>query len=470
VNLTFLGAAREVTGSCFLIEAAGQRFLVDCGMFQGGMEAYRKNRARPRFDAREIDFVLLTHAHIDHSGLLPRLTKLGFRGAIYATRATCDLLEVMLPDAAFLQEREAERGRGRAEPLYTVADAQATLRQLRAIDYDLACDVRPGIRCRFRDAGHILGSSIIELWLTEGDSTRKIVFSGDIGQKGRPIVNDPTPIEAADVLIVESTYGNRLHRSLEDTEEELAAILNDTLGHRRGNVVIPAFAVGRTQEILHVLTDLLRRGRIRRRFPVYVDSPMATRATEVTLKHEKLVDAETRTLLAWQRQAGAAGLDVHFTESTEESRRLNDIRYGAVIISASGMCDAGRIRHHLRHNLPRAGSAIVISGFQAAGTLGRRLVDGARGVRIFREEVPVHARIHTVGGLSAHADRQGLTDWLSGFSDAPEHVYVVHGEVTAALDFAAHVSARFGWTTSVPAAGQIVSLDAPRAGRISAVT
>ena len=264
MRIAFEGAAREVTGSCYRVELAGRSFLVDCGLFQGGMDAYRHNRAPPRFRPVEVDFVLLTHAHIDHSGLLPRLAHLGFRGPIYATPATCDLLGVMLPDAAYVQEREADRNHGRkpSQPLYTVAQAQATLRQLRRVEYDRAFEPRPGLRCRFRDAGHILGASILELWLAENARTRKVVFSGDIGQKGRPIVRDPARIEDADVVVVESTYGNRLHKSLAETEDELASICNETVGRGKGNIVIPAFAVGRTQEILHVLADLVRRGHI----------------------------------------------------------------------------------------------------------------------------------------------------------------------------------------------------------------
>lgn len=459
-RITFLGAAREVTGSCYLVECADHRFLVDCGMFQGGMDAYRKNRAALRFDAREIDFVVLTHAHIDHSGLLPRLSKLGFRGRVYATPATCDLLEVMLPDAAYVQEREADRHRGRRDTqlLYTVAEANASLRLLEPLEYDRELEVRPGVRCRFRDAGHILGSAILELWLTDRGRTRKVVFSGDLGQKSRPIVNDPVRIEDADVVIVESTYGNRLHKDIAATEDELVRIFNETLGRGRGNIVIPAFAVGRTQEILHVLADLLRRKRIGHGLKVYVDSPMATRATEVTLRHRNLVDTATRSLLDWQRAAGHAGLDVHFTESVEESIRLNSIRSGAVIISASGMCDAGRIKYHLLHNLPRPESTIVFTGFQATGTLGRKLVDGARTVRLFREDVPVRARICTVGGLSAHADRDGLLDWLQGFRKPPERAYVVHGEAATALGFADFMRERLHWRVEVPQAGETCSL------------
>ncbi|MGZ8154324.1 MAG: MBL fold metallo-hydrolase RNA specificity domain-containing protein [Burkholderiales bacterium] len=460
MRITFLGAAREVTGSCYWLCTPERSFLVDCGLFQGGSDADLRNRARFLFDPAHIDFVLLTHAHIDHSGLLPRLVELGFRGPIYSTEATCDLLGVMLPDAAYVQEREAERNHGRhsSAPLYTVAQAEASLRLLHPLDYDRMVDLGGHTRCRFRDAGHILGSSIVELWSGEGGRERKTVFSGDLGQPGRPIVRDATPIEEADSLLVESTYGNRLHKSLAATEEELAGLVNDTLGRGRGNIVIPAFAVGRTQELLHVLADLVRRGRVATRFHVYVDSPLAAKATEVTLRHQHLVDSETRELLAWGRKNGSAALDVQFTESAEESKRLNAIRHGAVIISASGMCDAGRIKYHLLNNLPRPDSVIVFTGFQAAGTLGRRLVDGARSVRIFGEEVPVRARIATIGGLSAHADQAGLLAWLRGFRKAPAETYVVHGEAGAAQAFADCVQRELGWSVRVPRAGESAEL------------
>ena len=446
MRVAFLGAAREVTGSCYWVRGGERAFLVDCGMFQGGADADRKNRARFAFDPAHIDFVLLTHAHIDHAGLLPRLVERGFKGPVYATAATCDLLGVMLPDAAHVQERESA-------PLYSLAQAQACLRLLQAIDYERTIDLGGGMRCRFRDAGHILGSAIIELWSQDNGAVRKTVFSGDLGQPGRPIVNDPRCVTEADALMVESTYGNRLHKSLAATEDELAALLNDTLARRRGNIVIPAFAVGRTQELLHLLATLVRSSRVRDPFAVYVDSPLATQATRVTLKHRDDVDVETRELIAWGRKNRDTAIQVRFTESLEESKRLNDVKHGAVIISASGMCDAGRIKYHLLHNLPRAESTIVFTGFQAAGTLGRRLVDGARTVRLFGDEIPVRARIATLGGLSAHADQEALLGWLRNFRRPPAHTFVVHGEILAAEAFAQRIRADLGWQVSVPHAG-----------------
>ena len=428
-QLSFLGAAGEVTGSCYLFDTGRVKFLVDCGMLQGGRDAQRRNR-RFAFDPRQIAFVLLSHAHIDHSGLLPRLAAQGFTGPVYATPATGELLGVMLPDSAHLQEREAERER--AAPLYTVAEAQASLRLLRQADYGIAFLPHEGLRCVFRDAGHILGSAIIEIFLDGG----KVVFSGDLGQHGRPIVEDPAPIEAADVLLVETTYGDRNHKSLVQTLDELAFAINDTLASRRGNVVIPSFAVGRTQEILYYLSELRRQGRIPAA-EIYVDSPMAAAATRITQRYVKLPDLEL----------------VRFTESLDESMRINGIRSGAIIISASGMCEGGRIRHHLRYNLPRPECAIVFVGFQAAGTLGRRIVDGAKSVRLFRETYPVRAKLFTINGLSAHADRDALLGWLGNFRRAPRQTWVVHGEPLAAYALRDEIEKRYRWHADVARLG-----------------
>jgi metallo-beta-lactamase family protein len=458
MQLTFLGAAGEVTGSCHLVDTGAIRFLVDCGMFQGGGEAERKNRSFA-FDAREIAFVLLSHAHIDHSGLLPRLVAAGFAGAIYATRATADLAAVMLPDSAHLQEREAEHAEGRGRdvaPLYTVQQALASLERVHPVEYDEPVRLAPSVRCVFRDAGHILGSAILEIWLGEGERETKLVCSGDLGQPGRPIVRDPARIEAADVLLVESTYGDRNHRSLEATRDELAQALNETLGTGRGNVVIPAFAVGRTQEILYFLAELAEQGRVGR-LDVYVDSPMALAATRITLEHPELHDPETVRLRGWL--AGGKGkVRVHFTESVEESMKINSIRSGAVIISASGMCEGGRIRHHLRYNISRPECAIVFAGFQAEGTLGRRIVDGAETVRFLGEEHAVRAKVHTIGGLSAHADRDALLGWLGGFRRPPRATWVVHGEPLAAHALRDAIERQLGWRAAVPAPGQTAAL------------
>jgi metallo-beta-lactamase family protein len=475
MKITFLGAAREVTGSSYLVEADGVRFLVDCGMFQGGRETRAKNQRAFSFDPRTIDFVILTHAHIDHSGLLPRLVAMGFRGVIHTTRATCDLLAVMLPDSAHIQEKEAEyanlnrfrkdmdrrdkkRGLPRdIAPLYTVAQAHASLKQLNPVDYDLEIAPHPKVRCTFRDAGHILGSAIVEVWLGEGAGRRKIVFSGDLGQPARPLLQDPTHIHDADYLVVESTYGNRDHKSLEATQDELVEVINDTIERKGGNVIIPAFAVGRTQDMLYLLADLTRQGRIPK-LTVFVDSPMATAATEITYKHMALLDAETHELMG--RHGGAAHFrKLNFVEDVEESKSLDRIKGGAVIISASGMCEAGRIKFHLRANLARRESTILITGFQAAGTFGRRLVDGAKRVRLLGEDLPVRADLYTLGGLSAHADRTALLAWLGHFRSKPRQVFVVHGEETVATGFAEDLQKQFGWDAIAPAPGYSVILD-----------
>ena len=462
MQLTFLGAAGEVTGSCYLIEAGDLRFLVDCGMFQGGREADGKNRTAFNFDPETIDFVLLTHAHIDHSGLLPRLSVWGFRGPVYTTSATIDLLRVMLKDSAHIQEKEAEwrnrerRGsrKGRSSlqeyaPLYTVAQAENFLKQLHSIEYDTEFSPHPSVRCLYRDAGHILGSAIIELWVNEDSKTKKIVFSGDLGQPGHPIVRDPTPIRHADILLVESTYGNRLHRNMLDTLDELVFAINNTLIEKGGNVIIPAFTVGRTQDLLFLLIDLYREGRLGE-MDIYVDSPMALAATDITMKHIALLDTETLDAIQWMN-SNHKRPRIHFIQDVEESMHLNTIRRGAIIISASGMCDAGRIKHHLKYNLGCPECSIVITGFQAARTLGRRLVDGAKIVKIFGQDIPVRAEIFTIGGLSAHADQAALLDWLRHFTKTPEKTFVVHGELNSANALQSAISERLNWkNVSIP--------------------
>jgi metallo-beta-lactamase family protein len=433
VRLGFLGAAGEVTGSCFLVETGGLRFLIECGMFQGGRLAERRNR-RFAFDPRAIAFVLLSHAHIDHSGLIPRLVAAGFGGPVYATRPTCDLLGVMLPDSGYLQEREAERAGG--EPLYTAEQARKALARLEPVDYGREIRPHAALRCTFLDAGHILGSAILDLRL----GATRLVYSGDLGQPGHPLVREPATVESADVLLVESTYGDRDHKSLVQTLDEFAFALTDTLASRRGNVVIPAFSVGRTQDLLYFIGELGRQKRVPT-MAVYVDSPMATAATRITLKYAKLPELPY----------------VRFTENLEDSMRINGIRSGAVIISASGMCEGGRIRHHLRHNISRPECAIVFVGFQAAGTLGRRIVDGAKTVQLFGEACPVRARVFTIGGLSAHADRTALLGWLGKFRRAPRATWVVHGEPGPAHALRAALRGR-GWRAEVPALGQYVEL------------
>jgi metallo-beta-lactamase family protein len=387
---------------------------------------------------------------------------------MYASTATVDLLAVMLLDSAHIQEKEAEwetrrrhaRHSGRTSqpgPLYTVAQAQASLKQLRGVEYDQMFSPHPALRVCLRDAGHILGSAIVEVWLEEAGQKRKLVFSGDLGMPSRPVLRDPCPVAEADYLLVESTYGNRLHRSLQDTEDELVAALQDTLLHKRGNVIIPAFSVGRTQEVIFVLSELVRRGRLKK-LQIYVDSPMSMAATEITLRHQELLDGATRELIGWQR-ANADRMHMRFVQDVDESIALNQIRSGAVIISASGMCDAGRIKYHLLHNLGRHECSVIITGFQAAGTLGRRLVEGARSVTLFGKSVPVRADIYTIGGLSAHADRDALLGWLGHFAQAPRQTFVVHGEADTARAFADTMISRLKWkNVSAPEHGQVAEL------------
>jgi metallo-beta-lactamase family protein len=376
---------------------------------------------------------------------------------------------VMLLDSAYIQEKEVEWNRERRDhdrhdshrrdgeqaPLYTVAQAHNALKQLRASAYGAELKPHPRARAVYRDAGHILGSAIIELWVEERGRTFKWVFSGDLGAPAHPLVRDPVRIANATMLLVESTYGNRLHKSMKDTLAELEHAIVDTLARKGGNVIVPAFAVGRTQDLLYLLVELHRTGRLPE-MDIYVDSPLAMKATEITLRHTELLDPEAAAAIAWLRQ-NRGSPRIHFVQSVEESIALHRIQRGAVIISASGMCEAGRIKHHLRHNLSRPECTILITGFQAAGTLGRRLVDGAEEVRIFGVPVPVRADIYTIGGLSAHADQAGLIAWLRGFEHAPRHTYVVHGERATAEQFASAVTRQLKWdNVSVPAAHSTV--------------
>ena len=471
MKIGFFGAAGEVTGSCTLVETDGFRFLVDCGMFQGGREARTKNLNALKFgfDVRSIDFVLLTHAHIDHSGLLPLLSVLGYRGPVYATPATIDLVHVLLRDSAHIQEKESEwalrhqRRRGGSSrpalqpPLYTVAQAEASLKLLRSAPYRALIHPAETVAVSFHDAGHILGSAWLEVTVSGEGRPRKLVFSGDLGMTGRPVLHDPEKVvPEADVLFIESTYGDRLHRPLAETEDEIVAVF-ERVRHTHGNLIMPAFAVGRTQEIIYILADLVRSQRLAP-LKVYVDSPMATAATRITWEHPDLMDSHTRELIAWMRQ-NPKQMQVEFVADVEASRALNEVRSGAVIISASGMCDAGRIKYHLRENLPRSECSVLITGFQAAGTLGRRLVDGARLVNIFGKPVPVRAAIHTVGALSAHADQAGLLAWLRGFHTPPKHAFVVHGEAAASAAFAQAIHDQLGWPMPhLPFMGERITL------------
>ncbi len=459
MKITFLGAAGEVTGSCYLVEGNGFRFVVDCGMFQGGSDAGPKNRKPFAFDPSSLDFVILSHAHIDHSGLLPKLCRDGFEGAIYTTNATAELLEIMLRDSAHIHESAAERAARKRnhskedlEPLYKMIDAEKALSQVVPYSYDEMISLHPEVELCMRDAGHILGSAILEIWINTSGGKRKLVFSGDLGQPGRPIIRDPYIVEEADFLVVESTYGNRDHKALEPSLDELVEITNDTLTRKKGNLIIPAFAVGRTQELIYYFHHLTREGQLNN-LSIFLDSPMAQKATDLTKRYMKIFDEEATRLAKWHSKSPSSIL-LKYTESVQESIALNTIKSGAIIISASGMCTAGRILHHLRHGLPNSSNTVLIAGYQAQGTLGRRLVEGASKVRIFGDEIPVRAEIRSIGGFSAHADRTALLAWVSAFKKAPKQIFVTHGETDASIALSGGIRCILSSEVTIPGPGE----------------
>jgi metallo-beta-lactamase family protein len=424
-------------------------------MFQGGKELEERNWNVQAYQARNLSFILLTHAHIDHSGLIPRLVKEGFQGKVVCTKATCELCEVMLRDSGHIQETEAEwrnrkgrrSGREEAGPLYTVGDAEKSLRCFEAVPYDEVLSVGEGVKVRFRDAGHILGSAMIEVWVEEGGQERKLVFSGDLGGIGQPIVRDPSVIEEGDVLWLESTYGNRLHKSKKETVNELLNIIQEAV-RNQAKVVIPAFAIERTQDILFTIGQFIRMGLIPS-VPIYIDSPLAISATEIFQRNSEAFDRETKDLLL----SGENPLELTemvYTRTTEDSKKINEDLRPGIIIASSGMCEAGRIKHHLKHHLWRETSHIVIIGYQAEGTLGRRIVDGAKTVRIFGEEIAVRAHIHTLGGFSAHADQRGLLEWLSHFKNPGLQVFVNHGEEKISQELARLIHHQFQLKATIP--------------------
>ncbi len=444
MNITFLGAAKTVTGSNFLVEAAGKKFLVDCGMYQGKAALEMENSEEFLYDVSEIDFMLLTHAHIDHSGRIPKLYNEGYRGPIYAHRATVDLCAIMLPDSGHIQETEVEwknRKRLRAgleplPPLYTAEEAAKCLEIFKPVEYDQIIDVADNIQVRYNDAGHMLGSSIIEIWVTENGKTEKIVFTGDIGNNDIPLLDSPTMIEDADYLVMESTYGSRLHMRNDDKANIFLNVVSETLDHG-GRVVIPSFAVGRTQEILYEIDkikdshkddeEFQRKYQQLMKTPVFVDSPLAISATEVFKKNTDLFEEEVQEKL----RHGDHPLEfpgLQFTRTADESKALNETYYPSIIISASGMCDIGRIKHHLKHNLWNPSSTILFVGYQAPGTLGRTIVDGADKVKIFGEEISVNARVEYIEGYSGHADQEWLLNFVYSFIKKPRHIFLVHGE------------------------------------------
>ena len=443
MKVTFLGATKTVTGSNFLVEGAGKKFLVDCGMYQGSASDEFENEAPFLYDVHDIDFMLLTHAHIDHSGRIPKLYNEGYRNSVYATKATCDLCSIMLPDSGHIQEMEVEwknrkrerKGEDPLPPLYTAEDAAKCLEIFKPVQYDEIIDIDENIKARFNDAGHMLGSAIIEVWVTEGDKTEKIVFTGDLGNNDIPLLSPLTMIESADYLVMESTYGNRLHMRNDDKASMFLDIVYETL-EKGGTVVIPSFAVGRTQEILFELNrikeekhdeEFYKKYKRLMSVPVYVDSPLAISATEVFKENMNLFNEETQAII----NSGDNPLEfdgLKFTRTADESKALNASNESAIIISASGMCEVGRIKHHLKHHLWEPNSTILFVGYQAPGTLGRKLVDGEKKVKIFGEEIAVNARIEYIEGYSGHADQEWLMNFVYSFITKPKHIFLVHGE------------------------------------------
>ncbi len=466
MKLTFIGANHEVTGSCHCLEACGKKILVDYGMEQGG-NVY-ENAELP-FAIPDVDYILITHAHIDHTGLLPLLYAEGFRGQIFATQATCDLCNIMLKDSAHIQEMEAEwknrkarrAGKPEVEPLYTINDAEGVLTHFVPCHYKDVLTLTDGLRIRFTDVGHLLGSASIEVWMEEEGVEKKIVFSGDIGNKNKPLIKDPQYIDEADYVVMECTYGDRTHDRTHEHIEELAQILQETLD-RGGNLVIPAFAVGRTQEILYFMRKIKEEKLIKGHddFEVYVDSPLAVEATQVFTKNimecydEEAMDLVNRGI----NPIGFPGLKLSIT--SEDSKNINFDMTPKVIISAAGMCDAGRIRHHLKHNLWRPECTILFAGYQAVGTLGRSLLEGAQVVKLFGETIDVEAHIEKLDGISGHADMNGLITWVSAFKEKPSQVFLVHGDDDVCTSFAGLLHTDYGFEAAAPFSGSVYDLAA----------
>lgn len=468
MNIHFLGAAQTVTGSCFVVEACGIRFCVDCGMHQGNAAIEARNVEIQHHRPADIRFILLTHAHIDHSGLLPRMVREGFGGPVYCTPPTAALVSLMLEDSAHIQETEAEwkrkkynrrLGQGGAvrniEPLYTTEDARRVPEHLSAVEYGQPFQPAPGIEVVYRDAGHILGSALLELRITEHGKTTRLLFSGDLGRPGTLLMHDPVTPSPVDYLFIESTYGDRNHRNEADTLEELAEAIAYSYS-RHDKVIIPAFAVGRTQEILYCLYLLHRTGKLPDDMPIFVDSPLAIRVTEVFRKFAGYLDTREADVLG---HADAYLPQLRFTLNAAESQSLNTLPGPAIIISASGMCNAGRVKHHLRHNAWRPGASIVFVGYQGVGTPGRKIVDGAASIRLFNEDVAIKARVFTIGGFSAHAGQSQLLEWIDGMRRPGMQVVLVHGEEKAQQTLAGLIEERFGLQVSIPSYLESMTLE-----------
>lgn len=460
MKITFFGAARGVTGSCHMVEACGKKFLVDCGMFQGTLTEQLLNYDNFQFNISEIDFVILTHAHIDHSGRIPKLYREGYKNPVYATKATCDLATIMLPDSGHIQEKEIEwvnrkrlrAGKKATNPLYTAQDGVDANKLFKRVNYDEKIDMGSGLVFRMVDAGHMLGSAIVEVWATENGKTCKTVFSGDLGNTDMPIIKNPEIVEDADYIVLESTYGGRFHGKIEDQSAELLKIIIDTID-RGGNVVIPSFAVGRTQEMLYEINKYVEKNseHINKlsNIPVYVDSPLAVNATKIFEKNPECYNEDAlRYLLKGDDPLNFKNL--HFVTSSEDSKAINENTTPKIIISASGMCEAGRIKHHLKHNLWRADSTILFVGYQAEGTLGRKLVSGEKLVKIFGEEIGVNADIKNLDAFSGHADQAGLLKWIETFKGKPNKIFLVHGEYTGQLELQNAIQKTFRLECIIP--------------------
>ncbi len=459
MKISFYGAAKTVTGSCHMVEAAGKKFLIDCGLFQGRLTDQLLNYDEFPFDISKLDFVILTHAHIDHSGRLPKLYKEGFSGTVYATSATVNLCSIMLPDSGHIQEREMEwvnkkrRRAGKKEnnPIYTAQDAIDCLEIFKGVEYDQEVKINDELRFILKDAGHMLGSSIVEIYVKEDGVEKKVVFTGDLGNLNMPIINDPTYIESADTLVIESTYGDRLHGKIEDQSGKLIDLIFETTD-RGGNLIIPSFAVGRTQEILYEINKYAQKAGYAEKLskiPVYVDSPLAVNATHVFEEHPNYYDEDALSYLL----NGDNPLDfenLHFVETSDESKALNEDMTPKVIISASGMCEVGRIKHHLKHNLYRPESTVLFVGFQADGTLGRKLLDGEKMVKLFGDEIAVNAQISYLDAFSGHADRDGLIEWIRRINKKPDNIFIVHGEYNAQIAFKETITNTFGINCIIP--------------------
>ncbi len=462
-QLTFYGAVAGVTGSMYLLQTDSSTLLLDCGLFQGRREEEEANQQPLPFKVSQIDAVVLSHAHLDHSGRLPLLVAEGYSGPIYMTRPSCDLIEVLLKDAASLQERDAEwenkrlrrAGKEEIEPLYRLEDVEETLSYCQGLRYYQRFSITEGIEVRFTDAGHILGSAIVELFISEGGAEKKLVFSGDLGNSQAALLRDPDVVETADVLLLESTYGDRDHRSMEDTLQEFEDVI-ETASQNGGNILIPSFAVGRTQEIIFRLGELYQQGKLHHQ-AIYLDSPMAIAVTEIYHRYQDIyndedkaaIDATSPTARAKQKSLHTFLPILRYSTSTEESMALNKVERGAIIIAGSGMCNGGRIRHHFKHNLWRKQSHVIFVGFQAIGTPGRALVDGAKYFKIGGEEIAVRAALHTLGGFSAHASQTQLINWLGQFRGKKPRLFLVHGEEDAKKTLSEAVG-REGWEAQIP--------------------